>query len=83
MRVEEEGKWKEESKGHLFLTRDSQMQSEKQSSLQNLEQQPKAHKSRTFFGFFCTKLKTKQKGQVESKLSYLRRIEIGDQNKKI
>jgi len=79
---EEEGKWKEDSKGHLFLARDSQMQSEKHSSFQNLEQQPKAHKSLTFFGFFGTKLKTIQKGQVESKLFYVRKIEIRDQNTK-
>jgi len=76
VRVEEEGKWKEESKGHLFLARDSQMQSEKHSCLQNLEQQPKAHKSLTFFGFFCTKLKKIEKGQVESKLFCVRKIEI-------
>lgn len=66
MELEEEedeaGKSKEVSKGHLFLARDSQMQSERHSSLQNLEQQLKAHKSRTF----CN---NKSKGQEKSKLS--------------
>lgn len=45
--TEEEEEEEEGSKGHLLVTRDSQMESEKQSCLQNLEQQPKAHKSRT------------------------------------
>lgn len=66
---EEEGKWKEESEGHLFLTRDSQMQSEKQSSLQNLEQQPKAHKSRTFF---APNWKQHKRVNKKSKIFYVR-----------
>ena len=41
-------KSKQSGKGHLSLARDSQMQSDPHSSLQNLEQQPNAHRSRTF-----------------------------------
>jgi len=64
--VEEEGKFKEENKNHLFLTRDSQMQYEKHSSLQNHENNLR----HTNFSPFCAKLKKLQKGQEKkSKLS--------------
>ena len=58
--MEEEGKFKEESKNHLFLTRDSQMQYEKHISLQNRENNLKHTSSAPF----CTKLKKLQKGKA-------------------
>ena len=60
--VEEEGKFKEESKNHLFLTRDSQMQYEKHSSIHNRQN----NLSHTNSAPFCTKLKRVKKKKIKA-----------------